>query len=173
MTERPMAFPSGRRKPISSTPLPRASLGAPALRANSGRGDSTWVASGFCATSTNVVFPHFAQVNCTRGRPTSCASGRECCAPQLEQAAFISPHDSGPNLPRLLPAKMWRHPMSYGAGTAPSCGYCGEGGHWADVILSLCQRRRHTPFCRMFKRICEFQETRFAARGTRETHGER
>src|ERR1700680_2376061 len=102
--ERAIAFPTGRWSEMSSTAAPRPSLGAPALRANSGKGESTWVASGFCATSTNVFFPHFAQQNCTRGRPTSCASGRECCAPQFEQAAFIGPCDSGPNLARLFPA---------------------------------------------------------------------
>ena len=98
ITESAIDFPAGRRRPISSPLFPRASLGAPALRANSGTGESTWVASGFCAISTSVVLPHFAQRNCTRGRPASCASGRECCAPQPEHAAFISSSTSVSNL---------------------------------------------------------------------------
>src|SRR5579872_2385597 len=89
-TERAIAFPVGRRKPTSSSPLRRESLGARALRAESVNGDITWVASGLCAISTIVLFPHFAQRKCKRERPTNCAAGKECWAPQLEQAAFIA-----------------------------------------------------------------------------------
>src|ERR1039458_8301171 len=39
ITERAMDFPAGRRRPVSSSFPPRASLGAPALRANSGSGE--------------------------------------------------------------------------------------------------------------------------------------
>ena len=215
-----MAFPAGRHRLASSMLPPRASLGAPALRAKSGMGDSTWVASGFCATSTNVVFPHFAQQNCTRGRPTSCASGRECWAPQFEQAAFIGSCGSRANLARRLPAEMRTSPNEL------PCGDClfaqvglGSTGFSLCAVLrpgkskrhrlkpvlldgaritlrllaaksavnfhsvlvtnayrhiwSRRRRRRHTPFCRMFKRVSKLKEPRFATGCAREAHGER
>src|SRR5579864_1485661 len=84
-----MAFPLGNCRELSSVPPLPLSQGAPALRANPGRGDSTWVASGLGGISITVFSPHLAHLNCTRGRPANCLSGRECWAPQLEQAAFI------------------------------------------------------------------------------------
>src|SRR6266851_4935436 len=89
ITESAIAFPLGNCKELASLPPLPASQGAPALRANPGRGVRTWVVSGLGAISTTVLVPHLAHLNCTRGRPTNCLSGRECCAPQLEQAAFI------------------------------------------------------------------------------------
>src|SRR6266851_1701970 len=89
ITESAIAFPLGNCRELASLPALPASQGAPALRAKPGRGVRTWVASGLGAISTTVLVPHLAHLNCTRGRPTNCLSGRECWAPQLEQAAFI------------------------------------------------------------------------------------
>jgi hypothetical protein len=144
-------------------PLPE-SLGAPALRANSGKGDRICVASGFCASSTKVGFPHFAQLNCTRGRPTSCASGRECCAPQLEQATFIASFPKN-NLARLLTAGRRRRLKSSWAAIRTSVqvlqgwhvGTCNffrglkKAGH---AVLSLVRTRKPEPGAEVRCRLC-------------------